>query len=125
MNKLSKHAISGLLGVFVLGGGVLATGQAVACCAYNHTDVKIKFAWSGATDWHVSPHDEQCEYAKGGTMDVWYVLDNASDFNLCDDLEVDDHGWVTVSHDSYTFTTKSKRKDGSVKRTCVRIYRDD
>lgn len=120
MHTVSKKSISGLLSILAL-GGVLASGQAVACCAYNNTGEKIKFAWHLASDWHVSAHDHQCDNGKGGKMDVWIERSMASDTELCGGVAVDDHGWISVYQNENTFVVKSYASGGEVKQQCTKI----
>lgn len=120
MKGLPKNSVAVLWSLAVLGAAMFTVGDADACCVHNRTGEKIKFAWSLATDWHVAAGQDQCEYGKGGKMNVWIERSLAADTELCGDLPVDDHGDVWVYQSENTFTTKSLTQGGEVKMECVK-----
>ena len=118
-----KKSLLGVLLTLALTLGLVAAQSADACCVYNDTGLKIKAAWTLASDWHLSPHSHKCQEGKGGTLSVIDDKSWAKDVPLCMNMSVAKHGYVKIKQDDNTFTVTSYRHNGTVNDKCRRtIY---
>lgn len=118
MNKITTNKIA-VTGIFALIIGLLFTGQASACCVYNHTSITVKThldcsdGWLPTcyNNWDIAPGDHKCRAGKGGGVDVCKTF-NVIHANCY--FAVDDHGWLSMYEETTRYKLVNYNDDGSV-----------
>ena len=93
-------------------------------CVYNHTNgwqnVYLDCGTCCHNHWdHLESGSHACRPGKGGKVSVYFSAQNDA---LNCKVEVDKHGWVSLSEKNYgaitRYIAKSKHSNGSTKQTC-------
>ncbi len=116
-----RGVVFGLVLLFSLG----VAGSAWASCIYNKTKqpvyITLDCGFACSNGWRISPSKRECRPGKGGSVLV-NVMNTSGEKPIDDgfcEVNVNDHGWVSIYQDGKNVTVKSKDKNGSVRERCT------